>query len=293
MLGWTGTMGRRGAVVLVGGAALAAALAGCGGSGAGDGEAATDTTEDTASPTTPEDQQHLASRDYQPGDCVTWDEDRTTLADTRVVDCAEPHRMQVTGEHLMPYSDEYPPPGAWDALHTGECKTAAESFLGFPLDPYGRFVVQSILPTEEAWASSERTVWCTVGGWYEGGTPPLISEDVRTAEQAYRYEPGQCLARNPGAPFAVVPCDQPHHREVTGQVDVSDLAAPPSPEEVSARCSGPTEDYLGGPAFAPWRSGYEVLSPESWAAGTRLIHCYVLQADPAGSEVALTGSARG
>ena len=258
----------------------------------GDAEVVAD--DDTApDPDTSDSDQQLATRSYEPGDCVTWEEGSADRAHTLVVDCTEPHRMQIMGKHLMPFSEDYPAPEAWGALHEHECKALAEEFLGFPLDPFGRFAVQSIIPTPSGWAASDRTVWCTVGPWLDDPAGPLITVDVRTADQHIAYEVGQCVSfPGDGLPL-VVPCDQPHEWEITGAVDFSDLTAPPGDEESDRRCEGPTGAYLGGRSPDPWDYGYEILAPESWAAGTRAAHCFLAQWDAAGDTVPVTGSVFG
>jgi hypothetical protein len=292
-------MDRRGAAMATAVALLTLAAA-CGSEGTeltenalrGDSEVV-DHDETAADPDASDDEHELARRSYDPGDCVTWDEGSTRQAHTQVVDCTEPHRMQVTGKYMMPFSEDHPAPETWDALHEHECKALAEEFLGVPLDPFGRFAVQSIVPTAESWANSDRTVWCTVGPWREDPAGPFITVDVRTVDQHIAYEVGQCVSFPANSLPVVVPCEQPHEWEVTGAVDFADLAAPPGDEETDRRCDGPTGAYLGGRSPDPWGYGYEILAPESWAAGTRAAHCFLAQWDAAGNTVAVTGSVYG
>lgn len=233
----------------------------------------------------------LASRRYVLGDCVEWAVDGTSQVDTDIVDCTTPHRMQIAGKYVMPYSEDYPAPEAWDALHVAGCLEIVEEKL-VELDPYGRFGVRTIIPTEESWANSDRTVWCGVGA-ASADPEARISEDVRTADQAVHYAVGECVAVSPDQWPAVVPCDQPHHWEIVGQADFTDLAAVPTEEEILARCTGPAEQYSGGGLGAPWAYSYQLLDAASWDAGTRTVPCYLAQWDAAGNQMELVGPARG
>lgn len=241
----------------------------------------------------PEGTQPLASRSYDVGDCVVWEDDLDTVVDTRVVDCGEPHRIQITGKHLVPYSEVYPAPEVWEAVRLGECRIAAEGFLGHPLDPYGRFVVEIVHPMPDGWAASSRTVWCGLGSSRGLGSErePVIG-DARDGDQANVFAPGDCLALHLQEGLTVVTCDQPHQHEVTGEVDLGDLSAPPADDEVAERCTPVTEHYLGGPPRAPWDYGYMPVAPESWTAGTRRTTCFVAQWGTNGNPMLVTGSAR-
>ena len=255
---------------------------------AADGGDAQEAAGDTS---TTEGETQLESRRYVLGDCVEWVEDGTLRVDTDIVDCTTPHRMQIAGKYLMPYSDDYPPQEAWDALHTAECRQIVEEKL-VVLDPYGRFSVRTIVPTEEGWANSDRTVWCGVGA-ASADPEARVSEDVRTADQVVRYAVGECISVAADRSAVIVTCDQAHRWEVVGLADFSDLAGPPTEDQIAARCTGPADAYLGGPPVAPWAYGYELLAAESWAAGTRTVHCFVGQMDAAGSQIEVVGPARG
>jgi Septum formation len=246
-----------------------------------------------ASPSTTEEGLRLEHRSYEPGDCVYWDEGGAGDVVTEVVDCSQPHRVQIAEEVDGPEGEDYPSPAAWDAFLDNECRAAAERYLGFALDPHGRITPYGIMPLEDSWSLADRRVWCGVSIYQPGAPEGTSTEDAHTAEQAFHHAVGDCISVPPDGSVAVVACDQPHHMEITARADFGDLASLPADDQIGARCQPTVDAYLGHPPVEPWRAGHEGLVQPSWDAGTRTAHCFVGQFDAAGNLIAVTGSARG
>ena len=93
----------------------------------------------------------LADRTYRAGECITWNQSEggQNLA-TPDVPCTRPHLMEMTDkEVLTSYGSDapYPGPAQWGQIDTAECGPPAERYLGYPLDPYGRFAASALEPT--------------------------------------------------------------------------------------------------------------------------------------------------
>lgn len=250
----------------------------------------------------------LVSRDYEPGDCVFWeeadgDEEGPDFGrgyqETAVVDCDQPHRVQITEEAELPRSAGagYPAEDVWDAHFADVCGPAAERFLGRPLDPFGRFAVGGIRPLPDRWEIADN-MWCgieLVPGIGDG----TFAEDVREADLAHFYAPGDCRPPyDPASPvaFPVVPCTEPHVDEVVGTVDMPDSPTPPTEAERDAahdRCFELVRTYLGREPAAPWTSWLESFDPTAWASGRRSYHCYLAQPGPDDQPMVIEVPARG
>jgi hypothetical protein len=235
----------------------------------------------------------LSSRGYEVGDCVTWDP-TGPFAVTDVVACTEPHRIQISGSVAAPDQDGYPTFDQWTTIIDETCAASAAALLGAPLDPDGRLHIEAIQPQPEGWSEGDRVVWCGLGTWGETVDPAsLLHEDARSADQAYHFEAGQCVAYPPAAQaMMVVPCTQPHQMEIIGRIDYTDQAQVPL-DEPDVRCHDVAVAYLGGEPQAPWAYSDEGLSPESWASGRRFSHCFVGQWSPDGSLSPVSVSIRG
>jgi hypothetical protein len=257
-----------------------------------------------AGTTTPdEDRDRLAARDYETGDCVTWDGSGEgsglTLgvpAETDVVDCTQEHHLQVTRRAELDQPG-YPSEVEWQAMLTEHCAPAAELVLGAPHDPYGRVVLQSIRPESEAWAQGDRFIWCGVALMPEVDRSELYAGDLRDVDQAFQFEPGTCVANPPlRLGVTVVDCGRPHHREVVARIDLHDHAEMPSVEaqqqDLHPRCATAARDYLGAEPVPPWDIVVDRVTAESWAAGTRTVYCSLAQHDGAGNERPVEGTAR-
>ena len=101
-------------------------------------------------------QRHADQRSYDRGACYTWiqDTDSTTAGK---VDCAEPHLFEAVDKTNIsddfPAVSEYPDDGAWRSVAVRYCGPIAEQYLGYPIDPYGRFAAGSLHPVQEGWTT--------------------------------------------------------------------------------------------------------------------------------------------
>ncbi|HEY7068504.1 MAG TPA: septum formation family protein, partial [Acidimicrobiales bacterium] len=147
--------------------------------------------------TLPADGAELMTRGYEVGDCVMWDPTEA-VAVTDLVDCTEPHRIQISGSVAAPDQDDYPTFAEWTTIIDQTCSASATALVGAPLDPDGRLHIEAIHPQPDGWFEGDRVVWCGVGTWGETVDPAsLLHEDARGADQAYHFEAGQCVAYPP------------------------------------------------------------------------------------------------
>lgn len=231
---------------------------------------------------------------YVVGDCVTWEAVDSGPTATQVVPCTDQHRFQVTGATGPPGSTlaAYPDDAEWDALRYRACAPQADTFLGRPLDPRGRFAVSILRPTPESWAQGGRSATCGIISSYPSDDEhgALFVGDVREAtDQGYDFAPGTCLSSG----VRIVACTEPHEVEVVARLTYPE--APTAPDEaahdtVRGQCLADALAYLGSMS-PPWGYGIESLGPESWAAGSRHVHCFVGHIAEDGAWVESTGPA--
>ena len=237
----------------------------------------------------------LAKRSYDVGDCITWDQTGTDTGSetiglnsgrtTSTVDCATPHLMQVAGRITAPGNSMESAMPQLDAAIQTQCPPLVEALLGRPLDPTGRFNLQTIIPTTESWAQGDRDVWCGVGG--HGTTDAAtgaqqetpIDVDARGATQSLPVVLGTCGSRTTSS----VPCTSPHSWEITGSFELDPSVVPPAANDTAAwdqlagsRCQLITNAYLGRPTPASATAGWLTFNPKSYAAGDRTIRCIVM-----------------
>jgi hypothetical protein len=237
---------------------------------------------------------------YRFGDCIAFPPEGDERQG-RIVDCGKPHDIQMTVRIDGPDQDEFPAQDDWVALVVASCAAPAEALVGRPIDPYGRLTTVGIHPIEDGWADGSHAVDCGVGAAKSEPADrlPQLTEDVRgLRDQSDHYAAGECVTSNfPDLTIKirhVVPCDQPHRREITGTVDYGDADGPPPLDAPDERCLDVTVAYLGGPIPEGWAYTSDKLHAESWAAGRRYTHCSLAQFDPAtGKPIEVSGSARG
>ena len=240
----------------------------------------------------------IEARSYEPGECVRWNAS-VGSADSDVVECAEPHLLQVAGRRdlgdVADLGDEYPSEATWDLLFDRECGPIVAAHFGGEIDPFGRWAVGGLRPTEEGWLAGDRDLWCgLVNGDPDGagngtGYVPMAGA-VDLSAQAVVLPTGQCRAFRPDGLTSPVDCASPHQLEVAGVVAIPDGPAFPGQEAVDASCSAVAEAYLPDRAFsyAAW-----VYDDRSWAAGTRQANCMVGDPGDVYGWGTRTGSIRG
>jgi hypothetical protein len=93
---------------------------------------------------------------FKPGDCIT-------LTDFRVVNCTDPHDMEVYVDTTYPGGPEAAFPGnsAVNTFADQTCEAAFVSYVGVPLDQ-SKYTYTSLYPTSETWSAGDREVVCGV-----------------------------------------------------------------------------------------------------------------------------------
>lgn len=218
----------------------------------------------------------LADRHYDRGDCVTWEQEGG-LVETDVVNCSEPHLVEVieSVETDQRADAAYPTSEGWDELTAELCRPIVVEYLRGALDPVGRLQAGAILPTEDAWRSGARNMWCGVQSVTitPSGEPigerTVIEGRAADVDQSLLFPVGSCL-RDPDIGAIVVLCTEPHHVIVSGHVDLSELTGRASDEELRARCSEFASEVTTIVDGVPWFIG---LNADSWAAGSRKGNC--------------------
>lgn len=228
----------------------------------------------------------LALRDYNPGDCVLWDQAPGSSGpfgrQTHVVSCSRPHLVEITSvaEQLNGFGPAWPGEKAIDAYAVQHCAAPTRAFLGYALDPDGRFDIGDIHPLEDAWIEGYRTYYCDLQlrGGAAGTTLTSFAGEVRGADQEWLFPVGSCMTSGSGLP---VPCSGPHKWEVTGDVNVpAGTTSMPTSDSgwqqlVGAQCSAVGLRYAGGSYPPGFETSWMPLSASSWAAGERVIECTV------------------
>jgi hypothetical protein len=250
----------------------------------------------------------LDGRTHDPGDCVRWDQDAppAVFHRTDVVDCVEEHLIEIARLVEVPGSSEQAPTDdEWDAIKDRHCQAVVEEYFGGKVDPYGRFAVGMIKPSDDSWRRGQRRVSCGLQASQarprEQAEPaskrfsPFRGE-ARASAQFWTFEPGNCIGEDRPD---VVSCQQSHIAEVVGTLTLPDDTVLPSPNDregwdaiVRDDCTNRAVAYLGTRQVPdPWDLGHRGIAPESWAAGLRTVPCFLGQWDDRWLPV--TGSARG
>lgn len=226
----------------------------------------------------------IALRSYHPGDCVTWDQTPGATGPwgrpTQVVACSSPHLIEIASpaEQLDGFSAAWPGDAAIDAFATAHCGAPVQAFLGYPLDPAGRFALGNIHPLDQAWADGYRTYYCDIQMRGPFDHLPSFSGEAKGADQEWLVAVGSCMTAQTAEP---VPCSDPHQWEVTGEVTVpADVTTLPTTAQawqaaIGTQCSRVGLAYTGGAYPAGYETGWLDLTASNWAAGERTVQCTV------------------
>lgn len=245
----------------------------------------------------------FVQENYQPGRCYSWRQhvDSTSTTD---VPCAGVHYFEAVGDADIrpdqPGDGAYPTPEQWQAITDKYCLPLIEKYLGYPLDPAGRFSAGMIRPQEPGWDIGQRTVTCGITGGMIAFDPPAFRPfegGARGADQARTFAAGTCLRHAGEAGLVETPCDTPHHTQSVGVVrapETPDGAVPSEEwlrEAIGTRCGDLAAPYLETGRFgdALVEPQWGVIAPESWRARSRLATCFIGFADEAGSPLPVTG----
>ncbi|MGH3767766.1 MAG: septum formation family protein [Pseudonocardiaceae bacterium] len=236
--------------------------------------------------------------------CLTWRKQDAT--DAKPVSCTQPHLFEVTGTlDLQDFGTQtpFPDPARWQELVTQRCTERTTQALADRFDPFGRFTVGAIKPSEAGWQRGDRTLRCGVQSTGRTGTLFPTTGDVLTQDQSDVHPPGTCLGNDAKAVGDPVDCAAPHAIEVVGVVDLKGAFPKGYPDEatqdktLSTECPRLTKDYSGGPGVVANKGltlFWGTLRPQSWQAGSTRVDCRLGAFLPDRSGFApVTGSVKG
>jgi Septum formation len=236
--------------------------------------------------------------------CLSWQKQDAT--DAKTVGCEQPHVFEVTGTLVLQDFDAqepFPDPARWQQLVAQRCTEHTTQALGNRFDPFGRFTVGAIKPSEAGWLRGDRMLRCGVQSTGRTGTLFPTTGTVLTQDQADVHRPGTCLGNDGKAVGDPVDCASPHAIEVVGVVDLKGAFPQGYPDEaaqdktLSTECARLSKDYSGGPAVAANKGltlFWQTLRAESWRAGSTQVDCRLGAFLPDRSGFApVTGSVKG
>lgn len=293
---------RRIAIGAVLGASVALLLVTLLGGGRGPGAGLlSDTRDATTSPTSSTPQPFEAPA----GSCLTWTE--VDAADAERVSCDESHLFEVTGAvdlagEFGPRA-RFPTEDTWRALVAERCSPLSTQFLSGRFDPFGKFSVGAIKPSQASWRGGDRELRCGLQSVGRSGALFATVGSAATQDQSDIHEPGTCLGNDGVGVGDPVDCAAPHAVEVVGVVDLGAAFPLLYPDEaaqdelLSEQCTAQAAEFAGGPAVVAEKGltvFWETLRPESWNAGSRQVDCRLGAFLPDRSGFApVTGSVRG
>ena len=236
--------------------------------------------------------------------CLTWQ--RPDAADARQVGCVQPHLFEVTGTvdlDDLGSDASFPDPVSWQKLVTSRCEARTKQALAGRFDPFGRFTVGAIKPSEDSWGRGDRILRCGVQSSGRSGALFATTGGVVQQNQSDVHPPGTCLGNDGKAVGDPVDCAGPHAVEVVGVVDLIGAFPGGYPEEsaqdgvLDAECTRLAAEFAGGPAVVGEKKltvFWETLRPESWQAGSTRVDCRLGAFLPDRSGFApVTGSVKG
>ncbi|GAB3742382.1 septum formation family protein [Nocardiopsis nanhaiensis] len=98
------------------------------------------------------------------GDCLhelEFDED-DTVATVPVVDCSEPHELEVYADGDLDADGDYPGFDEVADMVDEECVDMYEGFVGVPLEE-SVLAITTLFPSDETWDAGDRDFLCIVG----------------------------------------------------------------------------------------------------------------------------------
>jgi hypothetical protein len=236
--------------------------------------------------------------------CLTWQ--KPDAADARAVSCSQPHLFEVTGTlDLVDFGAQsaFPDLARWQQLVTERCTQHTTQALAGHFDPFGRFTMGAIKPSEAGWLRGDRTMRCGVQSPGRTGTLFATTGSVLQQDQSNVHPPGTCLGNDGKAVGDPVDCAGPHAVEMVGVVDLKGSFPQGYPEEaaqdrvLNPECTRLANDFAGGPAVVANKGltlFWETLRLESWQAGSTRVDCRLGAFLPDRSGFApVTGSVKG
>jgi hypothetical protein len=236
--------------------------------------------------------------------CLTWQ--LPDAADAAVVNCSAPHLFEVTGTLDLQDFDAgaaFPDPARWQQLVAQRCTELTTQALTDHFDPFGRFTVGAIKPSEAGWLRGDRTLRCGVQSTGRTGTLFATTGNAQAQDQSDVHPPGTCLGNDGKAVGDPVDCALPHAIEIVGVVDLKGAFAKGYPDEtaqdrvLNTECTRLAKDFAGGPAVVGNKGltlFWETLRTQSWQAGSTRVDCRLGAFLPDRSGFApVTGSVKG
>jgi hypothetical protein len=242
--------------------------------------------------------------DSPAGTCLDWPAENPRAM--RPLDCALPHVFEVTGN--VEISAEYPPSAAppdeksWQEIATAKCTAGVAAYLGGKLDPFGKYTVSALKPTDDQWRSGDRKLRCGLHRVTVLGTRLRTKGSAHGQDQSNVYEPGTCFALKDKMAGDPIECTRAHAVEVVGNADLAAAFPNGFPQsdaqatKLAELCGQLVGSYTGGLDLAAKHLNltWETLQEQSWAAGSHKVDCKVgsLLEDHSGLGP-VTGSVRG
>jgi hypothetical protein len=218
------------------------------------------------------------------GSCLSWG--TPDARDIEQVPCTTAHQFEVLGAVTAPVKGANPPRPSrseWQRITQEKCTIEAQTYLGGKLDPYGRFSVGALTPTQDQWDDGERSMRCGLQHAGTAGQPLAVTGSAKDTDQSDVHEPGTCLGITGNASVGdPVDCSQKHVYEIVGNVDLGKEFTDgyPPEDKQSAKlpdlCNSQLKDYSGSPAppkglVITW----DTRQKESWDAGSKRVDCKV------------------
>jgi len=241
-----------------------------------------------------------------PGSCLTWTEPEA--ADIRKVDCTEPHLFELVGtadlEPILGKNTPYPSAERWQELKEEHCTTLATDYMNGKLDPFGRFSVGALTPSQQGWQNGDKRLRCGLQIVGPSGAVFSVVGSATKLDQSDVHEVGTCIGidgKSVGDPG--VDCAGPHAYEIVGVIDLGvlfhDEEYPDTKKQdppLFESCNALAKEYSGGKDISTMGLvvTWDNLAQESWDAGSRKVNCKVGASLPDGSGLApVTGSIKG
>lgn len=236
--------------------------------------------------------------------CLTWQ--LPDAADAAAVNCSALHLFEVTGTlDLQDFDSQaaFPDPARWQQLVAQRCTELTTQALAHHFDPFGRFTVGAIKPSEPGWLRGDRTLRCGVQSAGRTGTLFATTGNAADQDQSDVHQPGTCLGNDGKAVGDPVDCALPHAVEIVGIVDLKGAFAKGYPDEaaqdrlLNTECTRLAANFAGGPAVVGNKGltlFWGTLRMQSWQAGSTRVDCRLGAFLPDRSGFApVTGSVKG
>jgi hypothetical protein len=244
-----------------------------------------------------------AAFDSPRGTCLDWPAENPRAM--RRLDCAQPHLFEVTSnvEIASDYPPSAPPPDekTWQEIANAKCTDGVAAYLGGKLDPFGKYTVSALKPTDEQWRAGDRKLRCGVHRVTALGSRLRTTGSAAKQDQSNIFDPGTCLALKDNASGDPIDCGTAHAYEIVGNVDLATAfpaefaAVDAQQQKLAELCGAAAKEYSGGIDLAAKQLivTWDTLQEQSWAAGSRKVDCKVGALLPDGSGLApVTGSVR-